>query len=53
MTKTRRAGFFRPFLSGFAIGVTALVGLHVAQPEPAPMFPPVAQAAPAAPSLLS
>jgi hypothetical protein len=53
MTKTRRAGFFRPFLSGFAIGAVGLIGLHVTQPEPTPMFAPVAEAAPAAPSLLS
>jgi hypothetical protein len=45
MFRTLRAGFVRHFLSGFAMGAVALVGLHAAQPEDKPMYPPV-EAAP-------
>lgn len=47
MLKFLRAGYVRHFLSGFAIGAVGLIGFQASQPEDQPLYPPVAQAAPA------
>ncbi|UUL81960.1 hypothetical protein OKW76_10645 [Sphingomonas sp. S1-29] len=38
MLKFLRAGYFRHFLSGFAIGAIGLVAVQTAQPENPPMY---------------
>jgi hypothetical protein len=45
MTTKLRAGFLRHFLSGFALGAVALIGMQASQPEDKPMYPPVSETA--------
>ncbi|WP_294263831.1 hypothetical protein [uncultured Sphingomonas sp.] len=51
MTNKTPAGFLRHFLSGFALGAMALVGLQIAQPEDQPMYPPVTADASVTPAI--
>jgi hypothetical protein len=51
MTNKTRAGFLRHFLSGFALGAVALVGLQIAQPEDRPLYPPVSADASVTPAV--
>jgi hypothetical protein len=43
MIRMFRAGFFRHFLSGFALGAVGLLGFQAARADERPMYPPVAQ----------